>query len=305
MRYLEVQREAAERRRVALMSKGIAKFLEGKSSDLDGNELYVEPKKVASISESTTLKSNGHPTPWGIQGSTCSDTYEGDQIQPYRPSHPQMNRLVEDTLNRAAKILRESLEIQTGGVIFFDTAVGFSEAGITGAYADPKTDIGAQFKDAVSGNSQTPQNRGGMHRTLQMAYQGPVRRSDDQGQPVGTLAASVAEGVNWKPIDGKTLQSLLNSYPRGNMWYYDEDGYFLSLEQLEQVIPSPAIGPLERQRFIADDEIRRKNAEAQMLLHRFNHTRQLIFIPLWDACASKSCQKYAVETWDCQAYFGL
>ncbi|SLM37381.1 histidine kinase-group i protein [Lasallia pustulata] len=251
MRYLEVQRQAAERRRVALMSKGIAKFLEGKSSDLDGNEF--------------------------------TDLYEGDQFQPYRPSHPQMNSLVEDTLDRAAKILRESFEIQTGGIIFFDAAVGFSEAGITDAYADPKTDIGAQFKDAASGNGQTPQNRGGMHPPLQMAYHGRVRRSDDQGQAVGTLAASVAKGVNWKPVDGKTLQSLLNSYPRGNVWYYDEDGYFLSLEQLEQAIPSPAIGPSERQRFVADDEIRWKKAEAQMLLHRFNHTRQLIFIPLWDA----------------------
>ena len=194
-----------------------------------------------------------------------------------------MNSLVEDTLDRAAKILRESFEIQTGGIIFFDAAVGFSEAGITDAYADPKTDIGAQFKDAASGNGQTPQNRGGMHPPLQMAYHGRVRRSDDQGQAVGTLAASVAKGVNWKPVDGKTLQSLLNSYPRGNVWYYDEDGYFLSLEQLEQAIPSPAIGPSERQRFVADDEIRWKKAEAQMLLHRFNHTRQLIFIPLWDA----------------------
>ena len=296
MRYLEMQREAAERRRVALMSKGIAKFLEGKSSDLDGNELYGEPKSVKTISGKTAAQSNSDLTHWGMSESSSTDTCEADQSQPYQPSHPQINSLVEDTFDRAAKILRESLEIHTGGVIFLDTAVGFSETGITDAYTDPKTDIGAQFKDAPSANGQTPQNHGDMHRPHQNAYFCQVRSSEDQSQAVEAIATSVAKVAKWEPVDGKTLQSLLNSYPRGNVWYYDEDGYFSSLEQLEQTIPTPAIGPSERQGSGAEDEVSRKKVEAQMLLRKFRHTRQLVFLPLWDAGASEYCENSVADT---------
>lgn len=287
MRYLEMQREAAERRRVALMSKGIAKFLEGKSSDLDGNELYGEPKGEAVVQGKTTAQHNGDPRHRGMVERSSSETSEAGHYPPYQPSHPQINSLVEDTFERAANILRESLEIQTGGVVFFDTAVGFSEAGIIDAYRDPKTDIGAQFMDVSSSNSQAPPHNGDVSRPPQNRYQGQVRSSEDQGQAVGVIATSVAKAARWDPVDGRTLQSLLNSCPRGSVWYYDEDGYFSSLEQLEQAIPSPAIGPSDRKRFVAEQNISRKKAEAQLLLQKFKHARQLIFLPLWDAGASK------------------
>lgn len=286
MRYLEVQREAAERRRVALMSKGIAKFLEGMSSELDENGLYGEPKTVEQLSGKATAQSNGDPRYWGVSQRSSTDKCEADQPQPCQPLHPQVNTLVEDTFNRAAKILRESLEIHTGGVIFSDTAVGFSEAGITDAYTDSKTDPGAKFKDASSATGQTSQNHGDKHLPLQDGYQGQVRSSGDQSQAVGVLASSVANAATWDRVDGKFLQSLLNSYPRGRMWYYDEDGYFSSLEQLEQAIPIPAIGPSERQCSFVEDEISRKKIEAQTLLQKFQHARQIVFLPLWDAGAS-------------------
>lgn len=288
MRYLDMQREAAERRRVALMSKGIAKFLEGKSSQLDGDDLYGEPKTVEAFSGEKIAQDNGDPTKSGVPQLSSTCACKTDDAQPYQPSHPKIGSLAEDTFDRAANILRESLEIHTGGVIFSDTAVGFSEAGITDAYTDPKTDIGAQFVDPSTAKSQTPHSHGATQLAPQKAYQGQVRSSEDQGQAVGVLAASVVKGAGWEPVDGKTLQSLLNSYPRGNVWYYDEDGYFSSLEQLEQVIPTPAMGPdSESQRFVAEDELSRKKAEAQMLLQKFKHSRQLIFLPLWDAGASK------------------
>lgn len=291
MRYLDMQREAAERRRVALMSKGIAKFLEGKSSDLDGDDLYGEPKTVEAVSGKAIAQHNDDSTKWGVSQLSSTCVCKTDHAQPYQPSHPEIGSLAEDTFGRAAKILRESLEIHTGGVIFSDTAVGFSEAGITDAYTDPKTDLGAQFNDPSTANSQTPHPHSDTQSPPQQAYQGQVRSSEDQTQAVGVLATSVLKAAEWEPVDGKTLQSLLNSYPRGNVWYYDEDGYFSSLEQLEQVIPTPAMGASKHQRSIADDELSRKKAEAQMLLQKFKHSRQLVFLPLWDAGASKYARR--------------
>ena len=291
MRHLEVHREAAERRRITLMSKGIAKFLEGKPLDVGEDELNDnESKKLETDEGSIQAQTNGGHMQGKSQGGPeelIMEASEADQPWPDPRPQPQLDNQVEDTFYRAARLLRESLEIGIGGVIFFDTAVGFREAGVTNAHTEPKTDLGAQFQDTQDADRQSSRHPAETNRPLDSQYQGQVRNSEDQGQAVGVLAASVAKVAKWEPLDGKTLQSLLKSYPQGNVWYYDKEGYFSSLEQLEQASPTPATVPSERRRSVAEIKHSRKSTEAQMLLLKFKEARQIIFLPLWDAAASK------------------
>ncbi|MCJ1306088.1 hypothetical protein MMC08_008906, partial [Hypocenomyce scalaris] len=149
---------------------------------------------------------------------------EADQAWPDPRTQLQLDNQVKDTFYRAARLLRESLEIELGGVIFLDTAVGYREAGITNAHTEPKTDLGPQFHDRQYANRQNSRYLAGTNRPPDSQYQGQIRSSEDQGQAVGVLSASVAKVAKWEPLDGKALHSLLESYTQGNVWYYDKEG---------------------------------------------------------------------------------
>lgn len=65
--------------------------------------------------------------------------------------------------------------------------------------------------------------------------QSAVRSSDDKHKPAKILSMSAAKIAAWDPeatvLDSKTLQAFIKSYPAGNVWYMDQEGYFSSLEQ--------------------------------------------------------------------------
>jgi hypothetical protein len=98
---------------------------------------------------------------------------------------------------------------------------------------------------------------------------------------------SAAKIATWGPqsnvLDAKTLQSLTNSYPKGNVWYFDDSGYFSSLEQINELEQASSTNPLGRRRSIAPVNLTNREAEATMLSKIFHKARQIIFLPLWDA----------------------
>jgi len=96
MKHLETKREAAERRRVTLMSKGIADFLERTS------------RQAEDVDESSTT-----------EGSETSNN--NDHVK--RAAEPSILDKIRTTLDHAAEILRTSLELTAGGVVFLDTKV--------------------------------------------------------------------------------------------------------------------------------------------------------------------------------------
>jgi hypothetical protein len=111
-------------------------------------------------------------------------------------------------------------------------------------------------------------------------------------KPSKVLAMSAATTATWDPqsrvLDAKTLQSLINSYPKGNVWYMDEDdGYFSSLDQASGFEERFVISPLGRQQPMSPNSSTKERAEAAMLSGIFHKARQIIFLPLWDAGAGK------------------
>jgi hypothetical protein len=200
------------------------------------------------------------------------------------------------TLDHAADILRESLELNGGGVLFLDTALGSKDAGAINDYFDLITYPETETKESISAESKTL-----FGSVLEVPALTPkdiapragsqVRSFNDQYQPAKILAMSVSENAQWNPStktpDGKTLQNLINTYPKGNIWYIDDEGYFSSIEQVDEIYDGQTPTPSGKRRSRPPCDMTSRTAEADLLSRVFENSRQIIFLPLWDAGASK------------------
>jgi hypothetical protein len=88
-------------------------------------------------------------------------------------------------------------------------------------------------------------------------------------------------------LDGKTLQSLLNSYPKGNVWYIDDKGFFSSLDQINDLERFDRGSPFGSRRLVPASDVTKQMAEATILSQIFHKARQIIFLPLWDAAGGR------------------
>ncbi len=286
MKHLETKREAAERRRLACMSKGIANFLERSSL-----EHYLS-------SDEGHIRGGETPSEGKEKGQNREETKDGMGPSHGKPSSTEKETVLDKiraTLDHAADILRESLELNSGGVVFLDPAIGSIENENTSACADSITDLGtqkertyieeksrlldaSQLRPSLSQDSQP----GGRHLSV-----GAIRSSTDKHKASKILAVSsrMSEITKSQPpiLDSKTLQSLINSYPQGNVWYMDDEGYFSSLEQISEWEQRRGVGHPGRARSTSPFNMTKKLAEAEILSRVFLGARQIIFLPLWDA----------------------
>ena len=93
-------------------------------------------------------------------------------------------------------------------------------------------------------------------------------------------------------LSRKSLESLINSYPKGNVWYIDDEGYFSSLEQIHMLQEIAGTSPSGRRRSFSPLNLTKQRAEAVMLSRMFHNARQIIFLPLWDAGGGKQIPDY-------------
>lgn len=288
MKHLETKREAAERRRVALMSKGIARFLERTSREsylgTDGTSVQDDESQDASF----------RPEEEEQNYDETSD--DAPKNVPEEKRESVLDK-IRTTLDHAADILRESLELSSGGVVFLDTAIGYMENDNTNVYNDPTTDVRAEVEQRLhrgekgrqrsNENLLRPDISQNVPPTGRYLSQGAIRSSTDKHKASKILAVSSGKGATWNPnsrtLDAKTLQSLIKTYPQGNVWYIDDEGYFSSLEQINEWEQRSGISLCRRSRSISPINMTKKKAEAAILSYIFHGARQIIFLPLWDA----------------------
>ena len=82
------------------------------------------------------------------------------------------------------------------------------------------------------------------------------------------------------------LQNLTARYPKGNIWYVDEEGYFSSIEQVRDFHGEEYKNLMEKGSLKSEVDISKQRAEADLLSKVFEKARQIIFVPLWDAGGS-------------------
>ncbi|KAK6605722.1 hsp90-like protein [Botrytis cinerea] len=291
MKYMETQREAIERHRVTLMSKGIATFIERTSryTNIVSDSSY-------SSAESVSNTTNGSDTQFDhdTRIDLSQNGHSNASNQPHQSSESVLDQ-IRITLDHAAEILRESLELNVGGVVFLDTTNGHTEVGNMDAYMDTSTDLGTEVKEAEIRRSSPVQDeeRPKYEEYRRKLSQGTIRTSTDEHKVAKVLSMSAAKVATWDSnahvLDGKTLQSLINSYPKGNVWYIDDNGYFSSLEQINdrKRASSADISPTERPRTSGSFDATKREAEATMLGKVFHNARQIMFLPLWDSAGER------------------
>ena len=317
MRHLEAKREAVERRRIALMSGGVARFLE------KANEL-TERNALATSSDGTSSSAAGHSsreeeksrnleTPDLSQDTSTSQTStvsisndggaddEGMGGKKKGASEIILG-VIRKTLDHAAEILRSSLELSSGGVVFFDTAIRYAEPKRETDYFETKSEASeaeasrtaSQWLEPGSADSNSPDGEdltmtGFADMDPRMAISpGAVRGYHDENRPARVLAMSASKHSykRSKILNGKTLNHFINEYPKGNVWYIDDKGYFSSLDQMEHLSPATGQQGLFGRKKSVDLptlDLTRQAEEASLLSQVFPKARQIIFLPLWDA----------------------
>jgi hypothetical protein len=298
MKHLESKREAVERRRIALMSCGVSNFLE-RASQLDELESdSSNPAETPAVSSIDDVEMQDS-TPDHTTMTSHSSSQDGvDEVwQGKKGASEIVLDKIKMTLDHAAEILRESLELTAGGVVFLDTAIGYAVPKNEDEYFALKDDLEAiaektgRDERETSAAAEADLTMTGIDPKTAISP-GQVRGYHDEYRPARILAISCSKNAyrRSKVLDGKTLQDFITVYPKGNVWYTDEKGYFSSLDQIEDIYNDRSrAGMYERRKSVEPSaiDITRQVTEAALLSKVFQNARQIIFLPLWDASAGR------------------
>lgn len=153
------------------------------------------------------------------------------------------------TIKRAANLLHQSLDLQhEGGVLYLDTTMNYHGRGDNPRIKSQKSDVKAQeYFEATTGSTSAPPRRKSIISTPKVfmddSSSGPLDERKPQypagiiGLSIGNDFMGVQNGANetaavtsFTPLGEDTLQYLMNKYPRGKLWSFDEDGSLLVSE---------------------------------------------------------------------------
>lgn len=270
VRHLETKREASERRRGALMSKGIATFLERAS--YVNTPISTKPP----AGPSTHLLDEAHqidekrviiddPNNSSVPDNEKNETRQLSTTSKQTQAQETVLDKIRSTLDHAAEILRESLELAAGGVAFFDTSVGYSGA-------EPGSDTLPEKSIYQDDSSQSSRLQAGAPRIVKTKELAKV------------LAVSTSASATWdsEVLTNKTLLSMITSYPKGKIWYLNED-YSPPALQINPLESTNRSWPLTLPILEADST----QGEALYLSTMFHGARQVILMPLWDAAGDR------------------
>ena len=290
MHQLEMKREGEERKKAARMSKGLNAFVEGKShieEKTDDNRLSPDSRLVETSSPRTlNLQGSSSDDATGIIPRVLTSIERHPQSRPMQtdnqsPTDPRGGPPLRDaeagkrrTLDRAANLLRHSLDLEGhGGVVFLDTTVGFS---------NPDDDPNSSSGDEDNNTSRPPS----------MLYHSNVGNifgsiSEEHRKMADILAQATPEhtgeqGTIFSSLDEHFLQLILKRHPRGKLWSFDEEGGFSSSEEERRFSRSSRSTDEHSQ-----SRAHRRYAEARHLQRCFPDVRQLLFVPVWEASSSR------------------
>jgi hypothetical protein len=296
MRHLEMKREAEERKKGTRMSRGLNAFVEGKTSvtteDFLGN---IEP--LSSLQSDEGARSPRHRSHQQSSSSTDPPVIAPSQRQssvepsgassPSRvgteTSHQDINIQQRLTFSRAANLLRESLDLLSGGVVFLDTVIGFT-AGERDTSTDSTSSEENSGQETVDVDLSKPSPKKTAGRYNVSSFESSLKPENNK-RTAGVLGKCTAasfgpDGSNsstFKGLGERALAEFVKQYPRGKLWSFDEDGSFSSSDDdLEPKTRRKARGRAFEKRLL------RKKAEAKLL--------QISF-PGGENCCAELCGK--------------
>lgn len=318
--HLETNREAIEGRRSKLMSDALKVFVDGGSSmetlsgnDSRGKSAPSEPPRRTSLTCATNAKSDGVLTskespaipqrgnpPMVEDGS--QDSYPSMKERTSTSSDPssdeedfkgaRQDEAVSEshsfTFGRAANILRECFEMDgRDGVLFLEAATGLTY--MTGSGPDTNTNGDILSIDGQPDTLASPTHQIGTNTSFDPLISAFTKHPKD---PTPILAASSKHepflrgqcpGGNAAlgEIDQDVLRELFKRYPQGKIWIL-EDGALSLCSEDDQLGKDAHRTSLERRKLS-----HHRKGELSLMVKLFPGVRQLLFVPLWDAGASR------------------
>ena len=291
MKNLELNQEAEERRRSLKMSGALNAFQEGRISIPDtaptekASPSHKPPIKNPEIRASSISVEDGsigmtsdgfysfRDTNWqqnqsvaGLAAASSVADEPGLHLLGSSSEEPQQRRDQEHDPNsvfvRAASLLRQSLELhETGGVAFLDSSVGFHSRELD-------TSSSTVADDNLSANSWDPMSPTNASLGSRAFEKKNSKVSDVISFSTAEFAlgnkTNMQEVTSFDPVDQRTLQGLLQSYPRGKLWSFDSDGILSRWDEDPSSGSSPS-SPDETARM----RHQRKQTEATILSKHF------------------------------------
>ena len=247
IQHLEMSRDKKDRRRTFRMNQCLSAYVDPALDDAKSRRRY------SNHSESTEEDSDAAP----------------------RRSADGCDRI--EVITRAAELLRESMDIEEGGggVLFLDTSLATvtshedAAASIRNrqeniAHSQWKGDSDYATSTGTAPSSPTTKKPTGSTEILAHTYQ-PSSISLDEPEFI--------------PFSPEELLKLIQRYPRGRLFTYDQEGQELSDS-------TDIESPLSR-RPKSRGYRRRSTADSITLHIHFPMARQVIFMPIWDSTTSR------------------
>ncbi len=251
MHHLEMNREAEERKRAMMMTRGLATFVEGKSSLQTGDndsKLSNIPPFPENVQERRFSKETSTDSANAIDSPTASPPLKRATSSNDRSSlnddHSSPNESsLEKTFSRAAVLLHQSLQLDgDGGVIFFDT-----KHSLIGS-RDRATEKGATSSSTSSGDddsrlSRLQSGQRERHQMLGHTFQPFSDASTVKTAPMADILgfATTNEGHLelkqtpspriFKQLEEVVLMKLMKRYPSGKLWAFDDEGALSSEDE--------------------------------------------------------------------------
>ena len=299
MKNLEMNREAQEKKRVVRLSSGLSAFVEGKARLKPKQQTTAQPAVITSVGSParSPQKSNapersnsdrglsGIPSHLQLSKVTSDSTLTGDRDSSQDDSDmelPQRNKDVGhyETFSRAANLLREALNLTSGGVVFYDAATGFQQQDREPSLSD-LLDLDGGHRKAMAesmaeSGSLSPSTPSASPTFISRTFDSSMRKQDrpNSAQILGFSTANrpFNSGLNMKldntdtlvPLGESELETLLRKYPRGKMWTHDEFGNLSSSEEDHESAPESG-----KTTTVKSSRTERKRRQARLLQKHF------------------------------------
>lgn len=243
MQSMQLSSEAAERKRSLKMSQGLQAFQDGKDSqqrDIHGRDGVDYDNFIAQGNDPDRPRTNGddgdslhsldeatsptaEKTRMDFEAPVAADVLSPPD--PYADDNSKESaKDVEQSSNtpfmRSANLLREALDLHnTGGVVFFKADSRYRNREASQLELDAS-------EDDFSGS---PRKKKGSSVSSGSSHEHPASKKSDvlsfstADLPLGT-AKELGKIRSFSPMAEHLLHQLLQRYPKGNMWCFDEDG---------------------------------------------------------------------------------
>jgi hypothetical protein len=283
MQHLDNQREAERRKRIMIMSKGMAAFTEGK------HRIESEWKEQ---NHAETGTSTAHAKRIDLRRS--SSTFDGSQKKfPTLATNTENSGKQKDgqekngdepdgeisthasVLARASNLLRESLDVAFS--VFLDTSKGGSRIVDSRAVTHGGKSL-PSFK--------TPSGKIKFQPANVLSFSTTQSSSSSQDD---------ASSAQFELMDARMIRRLLKKYPTGHLWTFDRSGHEIIVEQEKSTYISSDSEASSKQRAMSK--------EGSMLINCFRGARQIIYAPIFDVATSRSiCACFAVSMREVPAF---